>query len=162
MTFLNSWKVQRPRLWGNQAERLQLLWNKGWKLAGGNANVTSFIDSVVVLLRVRNKPHMNSFQEKGTYFFSLIVVKILVNDKAPICFVMAPGFHTGAMHKSGYDLIWCTIRIINYILSLVENLSTYCKWALHVTLANYPQVIGCLYWSVDLNWTDCCKMFRLN
>lgn len=42
---------------------------------------------------------MNSFQKKKkTFFFSLVIVKIFVNDKALICFVMAPEFHTGAMH----------------------------------------------------------------
>lgn len=52
------------------------------------------MDSVVVLLRVRNKPHINSFQKKkGLIFFSLVIVKIFVKDKALICFVMAPEFH---------------------------------------------------------------------
>lgn len=99
MTFFNFWTVQRPQLWGSGAERLQLLWSKVWKLTGEDANVTSFVDNVAVLLRVRKKSNMNSFQKKGLTFFSLIIVKIHVNDKALSCFIMGTGFCTGTMHK---------------------------------------------------------------
>lgn len=155
MPFLSSWTVQRPQLWGSQAERLQLLWSKGWKLAGDDANVTSFMDSCCFIKSQKQITYEQLPEKKGLTFFSLIIVITLANDKALICFVMAPGFHTGAMHKSVYDLIQCTIRITNYILSLVEKVSRYCKRTLHVTLANYPQVIGWLYWSADLNRMDC-------
>lgn len=41
---------------------------------------------------------MNSFQKNRLTFFSLIIVKSLVNDKVLICFVTGTGLHTAAMH----------------------------------------------------------------
>lgn len=57
------------------------------------------MENVAVLLRVRKKSNMNSFQKKRLNFFSLIIVKILVNDIALICFVMGAGLHPGETHK---------------------------------------------------------------
>lgn len=57
------------------------------------------MENVAVLLRVRKKSNMNSFQKKRLIFFSLIIVKILVNDIALFCFVMGAGLHPGEMHK---------------------------------------------------------------
>lgn len=50
------------------------------------------------LLSERNQIQTDS-GKKGFTFFSLIIVKILVNDKALICFVTETGYHTGVMHK---------------------------------------------------------------